>query len=46
MTDCVIAHTELARDCLHQTGKFVVEKGILSCVHDAYNKKVGAKIGS
>lgn len=30
---------ELARDYLHQTGKYVVERGILSCVHDAYGKK-------
>lgn len=33
---------ELARDCLHHTGKYVVERGILSCVHDAYGKKVCA----
>ena len=31
---------ELARDFLHRTGKYEVERGILSCVHDAYGKKV------
>ncbi len=34
---------EIARDCLHSSGKFTVEKGVLSCVHDAYGKKVSIK---
>jgi len=31
---------ELARDWLHSTGKYAVEGGIISPVHDAYGKKV------
>ena len=31
---------ELARDWLHNTGKYAVEGGIISPVHDAYGKKV------
>ena len=31
---------ELARDYLHRSGKYTVEKGIISCVHDAYGKQV------
>lgn len=32
--------TELARDCLNRGGKFIVEGGFISPVHDAYGKKV------
>lgn len=32
--------TELARDCLNHSGKYVVERGIISIVHDDYGKKV------
>ena len=32
---------ERARDILQQTGKYKVEGGIISPVHDAYGKKVG-----
>ena len=31
---------ELAHDWLHSTGKYAVEGGIISPVHDAYGKKV------
>ena len=31
---------ELARDSLHQTKRFTVERGIISPVHDSYGKKV------
>ena len=31
---------EVARDYLHGTGKFTVEQGIISPVHDSYNKEV------
>ena len=31
---------ELARDCLNGLGKYSVEGGIISPVHDAYGKKV------
>jgi hypothetical protein len=31
---------EVARDSLHHTNKFTVEKGIISPVHDSYGKKV------
>lgn len=39
-TNVLIFLTELARDCLQRTGKYVVERGVISCVHDAYGKKV------
>ena len=35
-----ISFAELARDCLNRGGKFAVEGGFISPVHDAYGKKV------
>ena len=36
----MLQFAELARDWLHSTGKYAVEGGIISPVHDAYGKKV------
>ena len=42
-----VLYSELARDSLHATGKYTVERGIISPVHDGYGKKVcvGAEVG-
>ena len=36
--------TEVAKDSLHHTNKFTVEKGIISPVHDSYGKKVNTSL--
>lgn len=40
----ILFSSELARDHLNHSGRYIVEKGVISIVHDAYGKKVSIVI--